>query len=87
FVAQQLWPSLPDKTFFLTATPEALKQLGSALQAQGESTFLYVCYPHRDCPVPELAPEELQLTGHGTQMQFTPLGTFGKYPTYQVVLR
>ncbi|MEM8805989.1 MAG: dolichol-phosphate mannosyltransferase [Cyanobacteria bacterium P01_G01_bin.38] len=87
FVAQQLWPSLPDKTFFLTATPEAVKQLGYALQEQGESAFLYVCYPHRDCPVPDLAPEVLQLTEQGPQMQFNLLGTFGKYPTYQVVLR
>ncbi|MEO1399888.1 MAG: dolichol-phosphate mannosyltransferase [Cyanobacteria bacterium J06635_1] len=89
FVAQQLWPSLPDKTFFLADTPETLKQLGTALQTQGESTFVYVCYPHRDCPLPELAPAELQLNSAGqvTQMHFKSLGLFGKYPTYEVVLR
>ncbi|MEO0457933.1 MAG: dolichol-phosphate mannosyltransferase [Cyanobacteria bacterium P01_A01_bin.114] len=95
FVAQQLWPSLPDKTFFLTETTDALKQLGTALQQQGKAEFLYVCYPHRDCPVPELAPSELQIvsaeqatqTDQVTQMQFALLGTFGKYPTYQVTLQ
>ncbi|MDJ0703742.1 MAG: hypothetical protein QNJ46_10720 [Leptolyngbyaceae cyanobacterium MO_188.B28] len=89
FVAQQLWSSLPDKTFFLTETPETLKQLGAALLLQGESAFLYVCYPHRPCPIPELEPEALQLTSgdHLIQMKFNSLGTFGKYPTYEVVLQ
>ncbi len=83
FVAQQLWSALPDKTFFLTETLPQIKQLATAIASQKESEFLYLCYPHRDCPAPKTPASELTLTG-GTALKFEPLGTYGKYPLYKV---
>ncbi|MGC1310582.1 MAG: hypothetical protein WA885_25410 [Phormidesmis sp.] len=87
FVAQQLWLALPDKTFFRTETIAEVKQLAAALVAQGEGEFLYVCYPHRDCPTPE-TPENgriLELAGESNRrLKFAPLGDYGKYPIYKV---
>lgn len=85
FVAQQLWLALPDKTFFRTETITEVKQLATALTAQGESEFLYVCYPHRDCPTPETPDNDLMLDG-GQAIAFEALGTFGKYPMYTVTI-
>ncbi|MEL6814656.1 MAG: dolichol-phosphate mannosyltransferase, partial [Cyanobacteria bacterium J06598_3] len=58
-------------------------QLATALTEQGESEFLYVCYPHRDCPTPATPASELALEG-GQAISFEELGTFGKYPMYTV---
>ncbi|MEO0539783.1 MAG: hypothetical protein AAFZ80_02840 [Cyanobacteria bacterium P01_A01_bin.105] len=89
FVAQQLWPSVREKTFFLTETPDALFQLSDALLTQGESEFLYICYPHRDCPVPDLATEQLKFetTNGPHQLVFSPATMAGKYPFHQVRIR
>ncbi len=84
FVAQQLWSALPEKTFFRTETTAELKQLAAALVEQNESEFLYVCYPHRDCPTPETAASELGLPSTDRSLKFVPLGTYGKYPLYRV---
>ncbi len=83
FVAQQLWSALPSKTFFLTDTLSELKQLATALTEQQESEFLYLCYPHADCPVPKTPASELTLTGKQA-LKFESLGTYGKYPLYAV---
>ncbi len=89
FVAQQLWPSVPDKTFFRTETPDALYQLGAALLAQGEDQFLYICYPHQDCPVPEQPANELTFeTATATyQLVFGPAEMQGKYPFHRVQIQ
>lgn len=84
FVAQQLWSALPDKTFFRTETIAEVKQLAAALVEQNESEFLYVCYPHRDCPTPETPVGELGLPESSRSLTFVPLGTYGKYPLYRV---
>lgn len=83
FVAQQLWIALPEKTFFLTETITEVKQLSAALSEQGESEFLYVCYPHRDCPTPDSTADERTLEG-GQTINFQDIGTHGKYPMYKV---
>ncbi|MGB3292978.1 MAG: hypothetical protein WBB01_08335, partial [Phormidesmis sp.] len=83
FVAQQLWSALPEKTFFRTETIAEVKQLAAALIAQDESEFLYVCYPHRECPTPDTAASDLRLDQTHV-LKFVPLGTYGKYPLYQV---
>lgn len=83
FVAQQLWLALPEKTFFRTENITDVKQLATALVAQGESEFLYVCYPHQDCPTPETAVSDLGLD-NGQTLTFEALGLYGKYPTYKV---
>jgi hypothetical protein len=85
FVAQQLWSALPSKTFFLTENLTQLKQLATAIAQQKESEFLYVCYPHKDCPAPETPARELTLAS-GQALKFKSLGTYGKYPLYKVEL-
>jgi hypothetical protein len=86
FVAQQLWSALPEKVFFRTETVESLKQLATALISQNEREFLYICYPHQDCPVPSTAPEQLTLAG-GNRLVFEDLGKQGKYPFYSVKIQ
>ena len=88
FVAQQLWPALPDKIFFRTETAEATQTLGAGLLDQGIEQFIYICYPHRDCPVPELPGDELTFRHRdGTyRLEFSLLGELGKYPTHRVDL-
>jgi hypothetical protein len=83
FVAQQLWSAVPSKTFFLTDTLPELKQLATALIQQQENEFLYLCYPHKDCPIPKTPASELTLTGKQA-LKFESLGTYGKYPLYIV---
>ncbi len=84
FVAQQLWSALPEKTFFLAETIAEVKQLATALIAQNEAEFLYVCYPHRDCFVPDTPEANLKLLDRIHALRFVPLGKFGKYPFYKV---
>mgnify|MGYP001026532442 FL=1 len=84
FVAQQLWSALPDKTFFRAETIEQVKQLATALIAQNESEFLYVCYPHRECLVPETAGNNLNLDDGTHRLNLMFLDDYGKYPVYKV---
>ena len=84
YVAQVLWPSLRLKTFFRTETEESLGQLVTALVEQDESSFLYVCYPHRPCPIPEQGSLRFKLADDKGDVitSFEHLGKFGKYPVY-----
>ncbi|MEO1125313.1 MAG: hypothetical protein AAFW84_13015 [Cyanobacteria bacterium J06635_15] len=86
FVAQQFWAALPQKIFFRTDTTEAVKTLAAGMAEQGIDQFLYVCYPHRDCPTPEESASALQfdLGGQLAQLDFSLLGEFGLYPIYQI---
>lgn len=84
FVAQQLWSALPEKTFFLTETIAEVKQLATALITQNETEFLYVCYPHRDCFVPDTPTSSLKLLDGIHALKFIPLGKSGKYSLYKV---
>ena len=84
FVAQQLWSALPSKTFFKGETVDQVKQLATALAEQNQNEFLYVCYPHRECTVPETPESEWALdNGQGT-LNMTYLNDYGKYPVYKV---
>ncbi|MEL6937685.1 MAG: hypothetical protein AAFO84_00665 [Cyanobacteria bacterium J06598_1] len=84
YVAQQLWSALPNKTFFRAETIEQVKQLAGALIEQSEPEFLYVCYPHADCLVPDTAGSELNLEDDIHTLNWEFLGDYGKYPTYKV---
>lgn len=88
FVAQQLWAATSDKTFFLTESTPAVGQLADGLHQQGYNQFLYVCYPHSPCPTPEEPVENLVVSSKGIplQLKFSSLGTFGKYPLYDVTI-
>jgi hypothetical protein len=92
YVAQQLWPNNPEKTFFLTETPESTLQLAEALVAQNITEFLYICYPSKPCPTPEMPASALSFTaktnpGQKNELVFKSAGTFGKYPFYDVVIQ
>lgn len=88
FVAQQLWPAMPDKTFFLTESTSDVRQLAEGLYQQGKAEFLYICYPHRPCPTPEEPAENLEVISKNTplQLKFSSIGTVGKYPLYDVTI-
>ncbi|EKU96461.1 hypothetical protein Lepto7375DRAFT_0463 [Leptolyngbya sp. PCC 7375] len=88
FVAQQLWVATPEKTFFLTESTSDVQQLADGLYQQGYSQFLYICYPHRACPTPEEPAENLVIFSKKMplQLKFSSLGTFGKYPVYDVMI-
>ncbi|NEQ54743.1 MAG: hypothetical protein F6K11_32240 [Leptolyngbya sp. SIO3F4] len=84
YVAQMLWPSVRLKTFFRTETDEALGQLVTALVDQDESSFLYLCYPHEPCPIPEQGRLKFKHPDDNSDVivSFDHLGKFGKYPFY-----
>ena len=75
YVAQQLWSALPEKIFFRAETMADVERLADALTAQNETAFTYVCYPHRDCLVPEES---------SNRVTFNSMGSYGKYPLYKV---
>ena len=86
FVAQVLEPPLEDKIFFLAKDKEQLVQLGAGLVGQGDTEFIYICYPFRPCELPEASQEDLQFSFNNQElgMEFSELGKFGKYSIYKV---
>lgn len=83
-VAHQFWSALPQKTFFYAQTVDETKRLATALVAQNESEFLYICQPNEACPVPEAATNELALADGIHSLDITFLDTYGIYPMYKV---
>ncbi|MEL6352549.1 MAG: hypothetical protein AAFR58_12355 [Cyanobacteria bacterium J06627_28] len=83
-VAHQFWSALPQKTFFYAQTVDETKQLATALVAQNESEFLYICQPDEACPVPEAPTNELALADGIHSLDITLLDTYGIYPMYKV---
>lgn len=89
FVAQVLEPALSgEKLFFRAEDSAKLVKLGSALVEQGNQTFIYVCYPHRKCKVPEAKPETLKFTkgDRRFKIQLAKLGKYGRYPIYKAAI-
>lgn len=83
FVAQAIAPSIgQDKVFFAVENQNDLTLLGKKLLEQNKQEFLYICYPHRPCEVPQkMTNNEGDFT-----IQLSNLGTFGKYPIYEGVI-
>ncbi|MCU0532809.1 MAG: dolichol-phosphate mannosyltransferase [Hydrococcus sp. Prado102] len=89
FVAQAIEPAVSrDKLFFDVETLENLKKLATALIEQNQINFLYICYPHRPCELPETTPEALKIPSNNQEfdIKFSQAGEFGKYPIYEVVI-
>ncbi|MGB5596915.1 MAG: dolichol-phosphate mannosyltransferase [Crocosphaera sp.] len=88
YAAQLLESSLPkEKIFFLVDKAENLTKLGQGLLENNQSGFIYVCYPHRKCEIPEIITNQLQFKekeNKGFRMQLQSLGKKGKYPMYEV---
>lgn len=89
YVAQVLEPGIKqDKIFFRAEDSPKLVQLGKTLAAQGQQTFIYVCYPFRPCTPPKDKPENLKFT-QGNQsftIKLSKLGVFGRYPIYKAAI-
>ena len=86
FVAQVLEPGLSrDKLFFRAEDSSKLVKLSQTLVENKTQTFLYVCYPFRDCNPPKDSPEKLKFSQGNQQyaIQLSNLGKFGRYPIYQ----
>jgi hypothetical protein len=86
YAAQMLEPELGgEKIFFRAADEKSLIRLATALKAQNESEFIYVCYPYRECKLPQESPEKLKFTNRQGRFKInlSKLGILGKYPTYK----
>jgi hypothetical protein len=90
YVAQAIAPALSEKRFFLVDDAEDVKQLSESLINQGYQKFLYICYHHRPCPVPEDSTQKLEFSSSNRffKVEFSPLsldglGGSGKYPAYE----
>lgn len=88
YVAQALSPNFQEKTFFLAENPEDLEKLSTTLLAQGQNEFLYLCYPHRPCDLPQtMQNRSLTIANNSSlNIQFVESGKVSKYPLYTVVL-
>jgi hypothetical protein len=86
YAAQMLEPALGDDKIFFRADDEtSLSQLATALKSQNQVNFIYVCYPYRECRLPEMSTEQLKFTSNEGQfmIKLSQLGVLGKYPIYQ----
>jgi hypothetical protein len=74
------------KIFFKAEDSQKLIQLSKTLVEQKQSEFIYICYPHSPCNLPEEKPENFKFDrgDRAFKIQLSSLGTFGKYPMYQV---
>ena len=84
FVAQVFEPAVQDKFFFKVKERQDLEKLSRSLVAQRENRFIYICYPHRSCPLPKENSDNLRF--NNLQLQLSYLGKFGKYPFYEGVI-
>lgn len=85
YVAQSILFSHPEKSILLVKDIESLKLLSHQLVKQGYFDFLYICYPHRQCPVPLENSQNLTFKVNNDQflINFTELGKAGNTPLYQ----
>lgn len=90
YVVQAIAPALSEKRFFLVDDTEDVKQLSESLINQGHQNFLYICYHHRPCPIPEEPTQKLEFSSSNRflKVEFSPLssnglGGSGKYPAYE----
>ncbi|VEP15855.1 conserved membrane hypothetical protein [Hyella patelloides LEGE 07179] len=86
FVGQSLQASTTEQEIFFTINkvPELI-QFSQKLIEQQQTQFVYICYPHRACKLPDTKIVDLQFeqSDRPYQIQLNSLGKFGKYPIYQ----
>ena len=90
YAAQMLEPELGDnKAFFRVEQIQDLFKLAAALTRQNDDEFIYVCYPYRDCKIPQTPSSQLQFSHRQTlyQITFSSLGKLGRYPTYKALIK
>jgi hypothetical protein len=73
------------KIFFKAEDSQKLIQLSKILIEQNQPEFIYICYPHSPCKLPEENLEKFKFSQGDRQfkIQLSSLGKFGKYPIYQ----
>jgi hypothetical protein len=73
------------KIFFKAETSQKIIQFSKALLQQERSEFIYICYPHSPCSLPEEKSENFEFKQGDRQfkVQLSSLGIFGKYPIYK----
>jgi hypothetical protein len=73
------------KIFFKAETSQDVIKLSKALVQQKRSEFIYICYPHSPCKLPEERAKNFQFqeSDREFQIKLSSLGTFGKYPIYK----
>ncbi|HHP7229717.1 MAG TPA: LA_3751/LA_3752 family putative glycosyltransferase [Xenococcaceae cyanobacterium] len=78
-----------NKIFFNVPQESELIKLSKALTSQAITQFIYICYPHRSCDLPQAQAENLQFRQNNQryQIHFNNLGEFGKYPIYEVEIK
>ncbi|WP_172957582.1 LA_3751/LA_3752 family putative glycosyltransferase [Aphanothece sacrum] len=82
-------PLRKNKIFFRIENSQNLVKLGNALVENNQSSFIYVCYPHRECKLPQESPEnwKFAVEGQNFQIKMLSLGKIGKYPMYEVAIK
>lgn len=86
YAAQLLEPPIQgEKFFFRTEDSNNLVKLGTVLVEQNQSSFIYVCYPHRKCKLPQEKPDSFKFSERNKnfQIKLSSLGKIGKYPIYE----
>ncbi|MGF1481778.1 MAG: LA_3751/LA_3752 family putative glycosyltransferase [Cyanophyceae cyanobacterium] len=89
YVTQLLEPSIRGEKFFFRAEdPESLLKLSTVLVDQNQSSFIYVCYPHRPCDLPQENSNRFSFSNQNQdfEIRFHDLGKLGKYPTYEATI-
>lgn len=73
------------KIFFKAEDSQKLIQLSKTLIEQNQSEFIYICYPHSPCQLPEENLDKFKFSQGDREfkIKLTNLGTFGKYPIYR----
>jgi hypothetical protein len=71
------------KYWFIAETPEQLQQLSQTLHQENINQFLYICYPHRECPLPQQPGLTINVDGSIYRIQLNVLKPQGIYSVYQ----
>jgi hypothetical protein len=73
------------KIFFKAETSQDVIKLTKALVEQKRSEFIYICYPHSPCNLPEKRANNFQFREGDREfkIELSSLGDFGKYPIYK----
>jgi hypothetical protein len=90
YAAQALESSLiNNKILFKVENTRQLIKLSQILIEQGQENITYICYPHQPCNVIKAKPEDLKFTqsDRNYQIIISNLGTFGKYPIYEMKIK
>jgi len=90
YAAQALESSLMNnKILFKVENTRQLIKLSQILIEQAQENITYICYPHQRCDVIKAKPEDLKFTqgDRNYQIIISNLGTFGKYPIYEMKIK